>query len=165
MDMNEKDHELMWKFIDGDCEAEEFSYVQKKLDVDPLFHNEWKEKLILHEALKEIDYNQPSLRFVKNVMEALPAGNFKLTIPPLVPKSTIWRVIYGSIAFTAMMIFAGWGNDPITAQLLPGERSYSQLTALLIGIPGSTWQIIMAVSLGFLVLIGMDYFLSKKFNR
>ncbi len=165
MDMNDKDHELMWKYIDGDCEETEISYVQEKLEVDPIFKEEWKQKLILHEALKEIDFQQPSMRFVKNVMEALPKPNFRLVIQPLIPKSMVLKFIFGAAAFIAAMILISWGNDPLSSPFEQEPPFYTQISNTLNDIPLTTWQIITAVTFGFLTLLGLDYWLSKNLNR
>ena len=163
--MKEQDHDLIWKYIDGDCTTVEVQYVENQIEGNPTFNKEWKQKLVLHEALKEIETHQPSMRFVMNVMESLPTPNFGLRIAPLVPQRWVWKTLVGSGLFVAMMLAVTWGNMPISAHFIEQPPSpWMTYTHMILEIPASVWNIIAALSFAVLSLLGMDFWMKRKFK-
>jgi len=165
MGMKEQDHDLIWKYIDGDCTTLEVQYVEDQIEANPNFNKEWKQKLVLHETLKEIETHQPSMRFVMNVMDALPATNFGLRIAPLVPKRWIWKILIGSCFFVTTMVAVTWGNMPISAHFIEQPPSlWMTYTHKILAIPASIWNIIAALTFAVLSLLGMDYWMKRRFK-
>lgn len=67
-----KDNDLIWRFIDGDCDEAEKATITKRLEEDPTFRQVLEESQLLDRAFADLELEQPSMRFTTNVMENLP---------------------------------------------------------------------------------------------
>ena len=63
---------LLWKYIEGNCDEAERQLVEKAFANDKTLKHEWHERRLLHESMKEIELEIPSMRFTQNVMDMLP---------------------------------------------------------------------------------------------
>jgi hypothetical protein len=64
--------ELLWKYVEGNCTENEISQVENLLSKNSEAAKELEQILAVHSTLKAIEPEKPSMRFLKNVMEALP---------------------------------------------------------------------------------------------
>ena len=64
--------ETLWNYIEGNCTEAERLSVEQALKTDVGLKKEWLERKILHEMMEQQELESPSMRFTKNVMEALP---------------------------------------------------------------------------------------------
>jgi hypothetical protein len=71
--MNQQEKELLlWEYIDGICDEATHAYVKEMIANDEQWQNLYKELQALHKAIpRHIETEQPSMRFTKNVMEAV----------------------------------------------------------------------------------------------
>ena len=90
----------LWSYIDGFVSSEEKSSIEKQLESNLEWKNKYHELLQTNQLLKSSELEQPSLRFTKNVMDAIA----KFQIAPAA-KKYINNKIIGSIgAFFILMI-------------------------------------------------------------
>lgn len=113
-DANWKDDEMelqLWAYIDGILPDQEQGAVAK-LIAD---HSAWKEKyaelLLVHESLMDMELEQPSMRFTKNVMEEIA----KLQIAPAAKEYINQKIVWGIAAFFVTIIvgFVGYAISQI----------------------------------------------------
>ena len=97
--MSVQEETLLWKYIDGECSAEEQQQVEHMLDRDERLRQSFDLMQRMHEKLSEQSPDQPSMRFTKNLMEQLPQLYTSPSRQPLM--SPAW--IYG---ITAVLVLA-----------------------------------------------------------
>ena len=62
---------LLWDYVDGRCTADEASYVREMLEKDEQWRTSYESLVSFNQNLHGIETEQPSLRFTKNVMDAV----------------------------------------------------------------------------------------------
>jgi len=104
---------LIWKYLDGECTPQEKEQVQRLLAEDLAFAEELEMAKSLQETLRELEPEQPSMRFSANVSEKLPALYRPIhTSADILPKSIVR--VFGSLVGTVAVLclglfFAGQG--------------------------------------------------------
>lgn len=88
------EHQL-WDYIDGTASAEERSAVEKLLAENRLWREKYQELTDINALMKDIELEQPSLRFTRNVMEEIA----KHHIAPATRKYINNRIIFSIAAF------------------------------------------------------------------
>ncbi len=64
--------EQIWNFIDGTASEKEVSFIERMIATDMEWQKKYKELLEVNQLLKtDLELEQPSLRFSKNVMEQI----------------------------------------------------------------------------------------------
>ncbi len=64
--------EQMWNYIDGTAGAKEVSFIEDMIATDMVWQKKYRELLEVNQLLKtDMELEQPSLRFSKNVMEQI----------------------------------------------------------------------------------------------
>lgn len=99
------DREKLWKYVDGTCSAEEKARLDALLAADAGLREDLEQVEAIHKALQAMQPEQPSLRFSKNVMEAIPKFYPAARAEPLVPAN--WKKIFwGVVAATSSLAMA-----------------------------------------------------------
>ncbi|WP_379086485.1 hypothetical protein [Pedobacter sp. UC225_65] len=82
--------EQLWNYIDGHCGPAEKSEIEAKLAIDHQFYSIYQELLVVHGQLNNLDFEEPSMSFTRNVMEQV-----KLELPPVALKTKVdKRIVY-----------------------------------------------------------------------
>ncbi|RYY63186.1 MAG: hypothetical protein EOO12_12905 [Chitinophagaceae bacterium] len=111
----------LWAYIDGLADAGERSAIERHLADNEAWRAKYAELLDTHQLLHATELDEPSLRFTRNVMEAIAAGQ-------VVPASRQYlnrRIVGGIAAFFGLMIAAvliyafAQGSGPDSASALP----------------------------------------------
>lgn len=90
-----KIEEQLWNYIDGNCTAEEVAQIKAKLLVDGQYQKVYEELLAVNKALDNLDFEEPSMSFSRNVMEQV-----NLEIKPVALKTKVDnRIVYSIMAF------------------------------------------------------------------
>lgn len=101
---------LIWKYLDGECTPQEKEQVQHLLAEDLAFGEELEMAKSLQETLRELEPEQPSMRFSANVSEKLPALYKPIhTSADILPKSLvrIFGSLVGTVAVLSLGLFFG----------------------------------------------------------
>lgn len=108
--------QMIWEYIDGSCNELIKEQVQQKLQTDVQWQNLYSELLALHKSIgTDIEIEEPSMRFTKNLMERLAADTIakqsKSYFNPVVIRS-ISFVLITSIVFLLVYAFsaANWNK-------------------------------------------------------
>lgn len=62
---------LLWDYADGRCTAEEATFVQQLLQKDAQWQARYEALRSFNESMNVAELEQPSMRFTKNVMDAI----------------------------------------------------------------------------------------------
>lgn len=99
--MEKLDMELqLWDYIDGNSTPEERSLVETLIRENAEWRALYQELLQTHQSLADIDLEEPSLRFSKNVMEEIA----KYHIAPATKSYINNKIIWGIAAFFVLSI-------------------------------------------------------------
>ena len=158
--------ELLWKYVQGECSAQEKAAVETRLAADPKLRDELKMIRKMHLALADMEPEQPSMRFTTNVMEALPKLYSPATIEPLV--MPVWkRIFWGAV----VLLFSGllfWGKNasPAKQQPLPYIDDLSRgIGSIFKAIPSDIVGYFVPLVLVIATLLIIDKILiSRKLN-
>ena len=108
---NESEMEArLWAYLDG--QSEETSEIEDLLQEN----KEWKEKygelLELQTLMKDVELEQPSLRFTKNVMEEIARQQIAPAAKAYINKNIIWGI--AAFFITVIIGFLGYAFSQIT---------------------------------------------------
>ncbi|MCJ0741808.1 anti-sigma factor [Pedobacter montanisoli] len=95
--------EKIWSYIDGALPADERAEVEILLQTDSKAAMLYEELLKLNEELKGMELEEPSMSFLRNVMEEVN----EQTLPAPLKTKLDTRIIYGIAAFFVLVI-SGW---------------------------------------------------------
>lgn len=155
------DDKLQWKYLDGEATESERSAVQRRLEEDAAFKTALHTRQQLHHTLRQMEPEQPSMRFVMNVMDSLPIL-YKKTIEPLVSPKWI-KAFLGSLGvfFVGLFVYAATVIGSFSNSNIPGEQFIEKLNAL----PISVFTTLAIISFTYLFFVILDRQLKKRFAR
>lgn len=82
--------EQLWNYIDGNLTATENEVIAEKIKNNLQYHSLYQELLAVNQTLSQIDFEEPSMSFTRNVMEKV-----NEELPPVALKTKIdRRIIY-----------------------------------------------------------------------
>lgn len=156
--------ELLWKYVEGKCTPSESGQVEKQLAGDSVLQKELDQMLEVQSVLMSMEPDTPSLRFTKNVMDALPVIYPSEITEPLV--GTIWKKVFwlalGALAAAVFFIprSSQPSNDLVTSYF---EQLTSGIGNAVAQVPNVVLQyfILTLISIAVLALID-KLFLRKK---
>jgi len=90
----------LWEYIDGFSSAEEKTVVETLIRENQQWRNLYQELLQVNSSLANMDLEQPSMRFTKNVMEEIA----KFQIAPATKAYINNKIIFGIVAFFVLSI-------------------------------------------------------------
>jgi|KBSSwiS6_1023812.scaffolds.fasta_scaffold02163_3 hypothetical protein len=90
----------LWSYIDGISSGEEKTSIEKLLETNLEWKNKYHELLQVNQLLKSSELEHPSMRFTKNVMDAIA----KYHIVPATKQYINNRIIWGIGIFFILMI-------------------------------------------------------------
>ena len=93
-----EENDLIWRFIDGDCDEAETQAVRKRLAEDPRFKQAFEERQQLDQVFGELELEQPSMRFTTKVMENLPTLYQQLPAQQLLGAGWV-KAFWASLSF------------------------------------------------------------------
>jgi len=161
--MNEQQNieERLWNFIDGTLPAQEKSVVEQLVATDAAWKAKYKELLEVSELLKTSELDSPSLRFTKNVMEAIAMTHVAPVTKKYLNNKIIWGIGFFFIALLvgfliygfAQMDFSGGKETTISKDL--GKLDFSKFFS-------NTWVNVFMMINVVLGLFLLDNYLSNK---
>lgn len=156
--MKKCDEQKIWDYIDGELTPVEIEDIRKHFKHCPKCLEEFEVSLSLHKEIKKMDCMKPSVRFGKNIMEAIELDVSKQFKPLL---NAFWtRLFLGGIGtFTFYTI--------IIAILYPGVVAKSSADGLLspenlFNHPAATT--VLGIIVTAWILYFADQWMQKKFR-
>lgn len=93
----------LWNYIDQLCTSEERIRVEQLLHSDPLWKAKYDELIDIHQLMNQVELEQPSMRFTKNVMEEV----YRSQIAPATKQYINKNIIRGLMIFFLILIGGG----------------------------------------------------------
>jgi hypothetical protein len=100
----------LWSYIDGIDTREERSSVEELLQNNLDWKNKYRELLEVHELMKSVELDQPSLRFTKNVMEEIAKYHIAPATKNYINKKIIWGIAAFFFTLIAGFLVYGFGQ-------------------------------------------------------
>lgn len=97
---NEEIELRLWEYIDGISTSEETTEIEKLIAANAEWKTTYSELLQVHQAIADMELEQPSMRFSRNVMEEIA----KYQIAPAARKYINNKIIWGIAAFFITVI-------------------------------------------------------------
>ena len=92
----------LWDYIDGNLDANQAKVIQEKIDNDADINLQYEGLLSLNLAFQELDLEEPSMSFTRNVIDSV-----KLEPAPISLKTKVnTNIIYGIGGFFVALILA-----------------------------------------------------------
>lgn len=151
--------ELIWKYIDGHCDATEKAAFEQRLATDLSFKKAFEERQVLDQGFQTLTLEEPSMRFTTNVMENLPVLYQKLPARQLLGPTWI-KAFWTSLSFLMVSALglgflgpdttssSGTYRDEITQGLI-------ELPQVLF-LPYKSALILLAISSSIIILMMLD---------
>ena len=148
--------EQLWNYIDDTCTAEEKANIEVKISSNLEYRTLYQELLAVNENLKQLDFEEPSLSFTRNVMQKVDQE-----LRPVALKTSIdHRIIYSIAAFFILSLLSLFGYAIATSEFdFAMEMPKLEVDFEKIITP-VTLQIFLLVDVA-LVLIYLDSYLRK----
>lgn len=113
---DEGTEQQLWSYIDGLPSREERSAIEKLLESNLDWKNKYQELLEVHQLLKALDMEQPSMRFAKNVMEEISKYHITPATKNYINKKIIWGIALFFITLIVAFLVYGIGQIDWNAQ-------------------------------------------------
>jgi hypothetical protein len=157
----ENNKPLWWARLDGDLSADEQKEFERRLTEEPELAENYFTARRLEEQLKRETPEQPSLRFTKNVMEALPTIYRRIRIEPLLTYRALRRLGLGVLSLILLTLLpAFWTSG--TGTPIPGMESILQFTANFSSLPTDWMLVIISLCMGFIAIVLLDQQLKRR---
>lgn len=157
-----EENDLIWRFIDGDCDEAETKALLQRIEEDPDFKQAVEERRQLDQAFVDLELEQPSMRFTTNVMENLPSLYQQLPTRDLLGPSWV-KAFWGGLSFL-MLSTIGIGFFSPETYPEPSNnftRETIDLTKSLF-LPYKTAIILLSISITSIFLVLLDKQLSRR---
>ncbi len=164
--MKETEEQLIWRYLDGTLSEAEKVRLDQHRKNDPAFREALAEREALHRQLQEATPEQPSLRFVRNVMENLPAI-YRRAVEPLV--QPLWiKIFFGTLGVFLISYFIMVAYYVQKRPIDDSDQVVSitgRIGQFFLGLPQQLFTIIAALSIGFLILVLLDHYLKGRAQK
>lgn len=101
----------LWDYIDGSSSAEERSFVEKLIASNQEWKIKYKELLDVHQLVSgHIELDEPSMRFSRNVMEAIGKYQIAPAAKTYINKKIIWGITIFFFATIAGFLIYNFGQ-------------------------------------------------------
>ncbi len=156
--------ELIWKYLDGHCDAAEKAAFEQQLATDPSFKKAFEERQTLDQGFQSLTLEEPSMRFTTNVMENLPVLYQKLPARQLL--GPVWvKAFWTSLSFLMVSALGVgfFGPDTAASSGTYSDEIIEDLINLpqLLFLPYKSAVILLAISSSIVILMMLDKRLSK----
>jgi anti-sigma factor RsiW len=160
----EKDDILIWKYLDGECSPEERAEVERRRAEAPEFAEALRQRELLHEGLRALEAEQPSLRFAANVIDKLPALYRRAAARAFQPLVSPWAARLFLAFFALLSIVCLQAAIALTPP--GGGGAYAQwvspLTEFFQRLSPQDFSVVAALSGSLLILFALDRRLQRR---
>lgn len=161
--IKDTDKQLIWRYIDGECTPEEILFVEEQLQQKPSWKEEYALAQQVHTGLGEQELESPSMRFVQNILDQLPAIKKRIYDPliaPYVPRVALFT----SIILAIILVNLPQGNQvEMRPEMETALTDLTQRTDKLLGI--IDYQVFVIVACSFFVVSFLIWFDKRLKNQ
>lgn len=165
METNEEIEMLLWEYVDGTCNEADRQRISILIAGDAAWKRKYEELSALHAGIADhLQLEQPSMRFTKNVMEAVAATHIAPATKQYINKSIIRGIAaFFIIGITALLGYAfataDWSVSSTSTIVMP-KMNLSQFHIDKY-LNSSTFSAIIAINV-LLALVLLDSYLRRK---
>ncbi len=161
--MKAQDKEHIWQQLDGEpTDPERAQPPRRATEPD----TEWTTRQVLHHSLQKMEAEQPSMRFVMNVMDRLPQLYKKMTVQPLVHPRWVRAFLYmltgAGLLYVGVVVHYVQTAEDAAAALSPTIDWLLPFFALL---PAQSWGMMATLCASYLFFVLLDRHLRKRFSK
>jgi len=151
-------NDQIWAYLDGQLTPKQKHTFEEQLERDEELRQLLAEARALDSHLENREPNQPSMRFVANLMDKLPERYKSIQVSPLLPRQALQWI--GGMLATLLLVNLGlaFSIDEPAAQTLPYVERLKEIAA---SIPSRWLMISAAVSVGYLGYLLLDRLLAR----
>jgi len=100
----------LWEFIDGQSSMEEKSAIENLIETNKQWKEKYHELLELHQLVQSSTLEEPSLRFIKNVMEEIAKYQIAPAAKAYINNKIIWGIGIFFITLIIGFLIYGFGQ-------------------------------------------------------
>lgn len=151
--------EQLWDYIDGNLDENQSKALEKLINSDNEIKLKYEELLHFNRAFDDLDLDEPSLSFTRNVMESIAVQPAPMALKTRVDK----KIIYSIGAFFVLTLLTILGYAVYSSNLQFNKLDISMNFDINKLITPTTLYIFLFSDL-IIGLIFMDYWLRKKLS-
>jgi anti-sigma factor RsiW len=151
-------NDQIWAYLDGQLSPEQKKTFEHQLEQDEDLRQLLAEARALDTHLENREPDQPSMRFVANLMDKLPERYKSISVSPLLSRSTLrWM---GGILATLFLVNLGlaFTVDAPATQVTPYVEQLKEWSS---SIPSRWLMLSAALSIGYLGYLLLDNLLAR----
>jgi anti-sigma factor RsiW len=151
-------NDQIWAYLDGQLSKEQIQVFERQLEKDEDLRQLLAEAKALDTHLENREPDQPSMRFVANLMDKLPERYKSISVSPLLSSRALrWM---GGMLATLLLVNLGlaFTADATSTQALPYVERLKDLSS---SIPSRWLLMSAAVSIGYLGYLLLDNVLAR----
>ncbi|GAA4211713.1 hypothetical protein GCM10022289_41500 [Pedobacter jeongneungensis] len=159
--MNATEQQL-WDYIDGNLNASDRKNIAEKIESDTEIKSLYEDLLKLNSAFGELDLDEPSMSFTRNVMESVASEPAPVAMKTQVDK----KIIYGIGGFFVISLLILFGYVLYNSDLSMPEFNFN--ARLNLNLDKYITPTVLYSFLFFDLVIGLvflDQFLRKKMHK
>ncbi len=153
--------EQLWDYIDGNLDERQASAIKKRIETDQRFRAQYEELLGLNSLIGNIELDEPSMSFTRNVMD-----HVALEKAPIIIKTKVNKyIVYGIAGFFVISLLAIFGYTLWHVKIDFADVEFSSRFDLNIEnyINSTTIYALLFIDL-VMGLLFLDYFLRRKMS-
>lgn len=151
---------LLWNYIDGLCSAEEELEVKKTLKSDLAFKALYDELLSLNAAISEMDIEEPSMSFTRNVMDKIAVEPAPVALKTQVDKRIVLAIaavfVFSLVGILIYAISSSKTSADVNLPTINFEQTFNYV------FNGTTLKLFLFIDL-ILLLVYLDFYVRRKF--
>ena len=158
----EDQNKKIWKMLDGQLSPEEEEALRQKLEVEPELQQTFEEAKTLDLELKQMEANEPSMRFSKNILEGLPTLYKKVKIDANFSRRAL-RVGLGTLSFLVVisLLPAFLGGNGVNET--PRQIFWEYFTQWSYNIPKELLNVLFLLGVSATFFLVLDWQLKRRF--
>ena len=111
MNQEQNIEQQLWAYIDGISSTEESTSIEKLLQSNLEWKNKYHELMGIHQLMNTAEFEHPSMRFTKNVMEKITQYHIAPATKNYINKKIIWGI--AGFFFTLITVFLIYGFSQV----------------------------------------------------
>ena len=152
----------LWDYIDGNLNETQRKSIEEKIETDISVKLQYEELLNLNAAFSEMELDEPSMSFTRNVMDSVALEPAPVSLKTKVDNRIIYSI--GGFFVISLMALLGYVFYNSTFTMPDFSRYMSVSFEIDKVITPTSLYIFLGIDL-VLGLIYIDYFLRKKLNH
>lgn len=113
MEANTEMEQQLWEYIDGIATPAERAVTEQLIATDDTWKATYEKLLVLHQSLADIELDEPSFRFTKNVMEAIAGAQIAPATRNYLNRRIVWGIAFFFIlSILSILVYAVSTMEP-----------------------------------------------------